>query len=246
MRRILVWSAGQLTRSRAAFAKYVMKVCGQAGERNPRALRRACWCTCSLSLAILMAILSAGCGGGSSNGAGGASTGSPPAVSSCPPSSVSPSPAGSVGAIVDNLITTEMQKEALPGIEVELAKQGNLVYAQGYGYADASTCLPTQTDTAFPISAVTEQFTAAAILQLQNSGALDIDDPVIKYPPSYPFDSRITLRMLLNHTSARELHEFRRLLCMARGRCLGADRPYGCRRCGCRIRARVRVPKQQQ
>ena len=84
---------------------------------------------------------------------------------------------------------------------VAIAKNGTVLYTQGYGYADLSNCQAAQPDNNFQIGSVTKQFTAAAVLQLQNTGMLDIDHAVVSYLPSYGFDSRITLRMLLNQTS---------------------------------------------
>jgi CubicO group peptidase (beta-lactamase class C family) len=106
-----------------------------------------------------------------------------------------------MGATVDGLVAGEMQAHRLAGLTIALARQGTIIYAQGYGYADLSDCLPMQAATPFEIGSVTKTFTAAAILQLQSAGTLDIDKPVITYLPSYPFDPRITVRMLLNMTS---------------------------------------------
>jgi D-alanyl-D-alanine carboxypeptidase len=160
-------------------------------------------------LVILTATLIAGCGSGGSAGGGNAGSGSPPSVGAtttsgfgtCAPPSASLSPAGSVGALVDGLAATEMKQQQLPGMAVALAKAGSLVYAQGYGYADLSDCRPVQPDTPFQLASDSKAFTAAAILQLQSAGALDIDNPVITYLPEYPFDPRITVRMLLNQIS---------------------------------------------
>jgi len=89
----------------------------------------------------------------------------------------------------------------MPGMTVAIYKNGKVLYTQGYGYADLSTCQPMQANAEMQIGSITKQFTAAAVLQLQNTGLLDIDRTVISYLPSYTFDPRITLRMLLNQTS---------------------------------------------
>jgi D-alanyl-D-alanine carboxypeptidase len=128
-------------------------------------------------------------------------------VQSCPPL---PAPASSsLGSVVDGLVAKEMAAQELVGMSVVIAKNGTVLYSQGYGYADLSTCQPVQPAIAFQIGSVTKQFTAAAILQLQNAGTLNIDDPVATYLGSYPFDLRITLRMLLNQTSGlQDYHNF--------------------------------------
>ena len=51
------------------------------------------------------------------------------------------------------------------------------------------------------IGSVTKTFTAAAILQLQRTNAVDIDTSVVTYLPKYPFDPRLTVRDLLNQVS---------------------------------------------
>ncbi len=118
---------------------------------------------------------------------------------SCPPLPATAS--SGIGSIVDGLVAIEMNAQGLAGMSVAIAKNGVILYAQGYGYADLSTCQPVHPATEFQIGSVTKQFTAAAVLQLQNAGALNIDSPVTTYLGSYPFDPRITLRMLLNQTS---------------------------------------------
>jgi D-alanyl-D-alanine carboxypeptidase len=113
-----------------------------------------------------------------------------------------PGPASSgIGSIVDGLVANEMKAQGLVGMSVAIAKKGKILYTQGYGYADLSTCQPVQPATEFQIGSITKQFTAAAVLRLWNAGALSIDAPVVAYLGSYGFDPRITLRMLLNQTS---------------------------------------------
>ena len=145
-----------------------------------------------LPVAVLVATVVAGCGR------------SPTGLSffgSCPSPSFSLALAGTIGAKVDSLAANCMRTQHLPGMAIALAKQGTIIYAQGYGYADLSDCRLTQLTTPFEIGSVTKTFTAAAILQFQSTGALDIDQPVVTYLPSYPFDPRITVRYLLNMNS---------------------------------------------
>jgi CubicO group peptidase (beta-lactamase class C family) len=81
-----------------------------------------------------------------------------------------------------------------------------------------SSCRPAQPDTIFQIGSVSKEFTAAAILQLQAAGQLNIDDKVQRYLPGYAFDPRLTLRMLLNQTSGLpDYVEFSRASSWVRG-----------------------------
>ncbi len=93
-------------------------------------------------------------------------------------------------------------------MSVAIAKKGKILYTQGYGYADLSTCQAVQPATEFQIGSVTKQFTAAALLRLWNAGALNVDAPVVGYLGSYGFDPRITLRMLLTRLPACRLSWF--------------------------------------
>ena len=122
-------------------------------------------------------------------------------LNSCPPLTPAPSPAGSLGEAVDNLVAVAMRNGGLPSMTLEIAKNGVPLYARAYGYADLTSCRPARIETPYQIGSVTKQFTAAAILQLQHAGVLNIDSPVLTYLSGYAFDPRITLRMLLNHTS---------------------------------------------
>lgn len=122
-------------------------------------------------------------------------------LNSCPPLTPAPSPAGSLGEAVDNLVAVAMRNGGLPSMTLEIAKNGVPLYARAYGYADLTSCRPARIETPYQIGSVTKQFTAAAILQLQEAGTLSIDSPVLTYLSGYALDPRITLRMLLNQTS---------------------------------------------
>ena len=69
------------------------------------------------------------------------------------------------------------------------------------GDAVAATHAKVAPGTPFAIGSVTKTFTAALILRLAEGGLLTIDDPLARWLPDYPNAARITLRMLLQHTS---------------------------------------------
>jgi D-alanyl-D-alanine carboxypeptidase len=85
----------------------------------------------------------------------------------------------------------------VPGIELAVVKDGILAYTQGYGLADLKTKRPLTADTPMEIGSLTMQFTAAAILQLAESGKISLDDKLGKYVPEYILGRDITLRHLL-------------------------------------------------
>lgn len=102
---------------------------------------------------------------------------------------------------VDGLAQSVMQEQGIPGMTIALAKNGSILYSQGYGVSDLSTQEPTQPDMIFEIGSITKQFTAALIMKLQEQGKLHVDDSISLYLPEYNFPPAITLRMMLTHTS---------------------------------------------
>lgn len=104
-------------------------------------------------------------------------------------------------AAIDAAITKQVNEQQVTGASVAVYQNGTLLVIKTYGLRDVAKNLPVDADTRFEIGSVTKQFTAAAILQLQEQGKLSIDDPVAKYLPSFPHASEITLRQLLNQIS---------------------------------------------
>lgn len=83
-----------------------------------------------------------------------------------------------------------------------VAKQGDVILSKGYGWADRAKKIPNGPSTIFNIGSVTKQFTAIAILKLQEEGKLQVQDKISKYFPEVPSDkSEITIHQLLTHTS---------------------------------------------
>lgn len=82
------------------------------------------------------------------------------------------------------------------------ARDGEVVAALGVGLADAATKRRNTAGTLFEIASATKQFTAAAILVLQQDGKLTLDDPIGKHLPGVPKHAQaVTVRHLLQHTS---------------------------------------------
>lgn len=85
---------------------------------------------------------------------------------------------------------------------VLVARGGKIVFNRGYGMANKQLGLPNAAETAFAIGSLTKQFTAAAILQLEEKGKLKTEDLVSKFLGNMPADkAEITIHHLLTHTS---------------------------------------------
>ena len=91
---------------------------------------------------------------------------------------------------------------ATPGCAVGLARDGRTLYVQGYGSANLEYGVPLTDSSVMESGSVAKQFTAAALVLLQNDGRLSLDDDIRKYLPEVPdFGHVITIRHLLTHTS---------------------------------------------
>jgi CubicO group peptidase (beta-lactamase class C family) len=102
--------------------------------------------------------------------------------------------------VVDAMLS-ELVPERSPGAAVLVSKDGKTLFERGYGYASLEHRVKITPQTKFRIGSITKQFTAAAILRLQEQGKLDVSDPLSKYIPDYPKGNEVTLRHLLTHTS---------------------------------------------
>ena len=91
--------------------------------------------------------------------------------------------------------------KAAPGMAVLLARGDEVLYRGACGSANLELGVPLSADHVFRIGSVTKQFAAAAALKLVEAGKLSLDDPLTKFVPGYPGGERVTVRMLLNHTS---------------------------------------------
>jgi len=94
-----------------------------------------------------------------------------------------------------------------PGMSLVVVKNGDVVYAKGYGWADGPRRIAATPQTVYHWFSCTKIATAIAILQLRERGALQLDDPVTKYLPFFTvhtpsaLGSQVTIRHLLTHSS---------------------------------------------
>lgn len=89
-----------------------------------------------------------------------------------------------------------------PGCAAAVSLNGENVFEKAFGLADMEFNVPNTPQTIFESGSVAKQFTAAAIVLLQQEGKLSLDEPVRKYIPELPdYGVPLTIRHLLNHTS---------------------------------------------
>lgn len=107
-----------------------------------------------------------------------------------------------VSEAVDRYLAAEMQQRRIPGLALAVVKDGAVIKAQGYGFADLEHDVRVTPDTRFCIASVDKQFTATLVMMLAEEGKLGLDDPIRKHIPKAPPAWRaIRIRHLLTHTS---------------------------------------------
>lgn len=105
-------------------------------------------------------------------------------------------------AAVDRYIQSEMQKRHIPGLALLVARNGQIVRAQGYGFSNLELQVPVKPETIFQSGSMGKQFTATAVMMLVEQGKVALDDPLTKYFPEAPAAWwQVTVRNLLSHTA---------------------------------------------
>ena len=99
-----------------------------------------------------------------------------------------------------------LQNDTMPGAAVLVSQNGDIIYQKGFGYADIEKKIPVTPDTKFKIGSVSKQFTAVAILKLQEEGRIKTEDKLSKYIPDFPRGNEVTIYQLLTHTSG--IHDY--------------------------------------
>ncbi|PSL00572.1 CubicO group peptidase (beta-lactamase class C family) [Murinocardiopsis flavida] len=171
-----------------------------AGRPVPRRGRRL---LTALAAAAAAAVLAGGCAG---------PVAETPPVPATPVAGTAELGARDLNTWLDGLVPGALDKTGIPGAAISVVKDGELLAARGYGYADtgADGGDPVPVDpekTLFRVGSVSKLATATAVMQLVEKGELDLDTDVNEYldftAPS-SFDDPVTVRHLLTHTPGYE------------------------------------------
>lgn len=102
---------------------------------------------------------------------------------------------------IDSIIQTEFGNKNEPGGVFLITQNGKKLYRKAFGKANLELNVNMTPENVFQIGSMTKQFTAVAILLLEQQGKLSVTDPVSQYIKDYPNGDKITLHHLLTHTS---------------------------------------------
>jgi D-alanyl-D-alanine carboxypeptidase len=102
---------------------------------------------------------------------------------------------------VDRIATQVLEQTGVPSASLAVVVHGKLAYTHAYGKARLDPPAPATPEMRYSIGSISKQFTAAAILILQQQGKLSLDDAVGKYVSGLTRSNEVTIREILSHTS---------------------------------------------
>ena len=102
---------------------------------------------------------------------------------------------------IDKVASDALAKTGVPSASVAVVRDGQIAYLHAYGHARLDPETPAKPEMRYSIGSISKQFTAAAILLLQEQGKLALDDKVGKFIPNLTRANEVTIRQLLSHTS---------------------------------------------
>jgi CubicO group peptidase (beta-lactamase class C family) len=107
-------------------------------------------------------------------------------------------------AAIDRFLTTEMAAQRVPGLALAVVRGGEVLYLKGYGTAGDDQIVTPYTQ--FFIASLSKAITAMAVMQLAESGSIDLDAPVQRYLPEFTLAepehaAQLTIRQLLHQVS---------------------------------------------
>jgi CubicO group peptidase (beta-lactamase class C family) len=104
-------------------------------------------------------------------------------------------------ARIDKIAEQVIELRGVPSASIAVVEGGKLVYTHAYGLAHVDPPRMATPAMRYSIGSISKQFTAAAILLLEEHGKLSLDDAVGKYVPGLTRGNEVTIRQILSHTS---------------------------------------------
>lgn len=112
---------------------------------------------------------------------------------------------------IDQSINQFMQRYDIPGLSIAIARQDEILFAKGYGFADTDKKVPVNIIHKFRIASLSKPITSVAIMKLREEGKLKLDDKVFgkggilhsRFPTKNKLLHQITIRHLLEHTAGK-------------------------------------------
>lgn len=105
-----------------------------------------------------------------------------------------------VATYVGSWIGWRRQISDIPGVQVAVLHDNEIVFTSGYGMADLNSRVPVTNQTRFRVASHSKMFTALAVMRLREQGVLRLDDPLNQWVPDVPDPlGKVTIRELMGH-----------------------------------------------
>jgi CubicO group peptidase (beta-lactamase class C family) len=102
---------------------------------------------------------------------------------------------------IDASIGEWLAQTGAPSVSIAVVNGGEIAYVKAYGFARLAPKEAATPQTRYAIDSISKEFTAAAMLKLQEQGKLSLDDKVGKYFPELASADQVTIRQILSHTA---------------------------------------------
>jgi CubicO group peptidase (beta-lactamase class C family) len=107
---------------------------------------------------------------------------------------------------IRQLIQRKLAENAVPSIAVAVAKDGRILWEEGFGWADRESRTPATADTIYSLASLTKPFTATGVMELVEEHKIDLDAPIDKYivPAVLTYEGewrKASVREVLSHTA---------------------------------------------
>src|SRR5437588_5532254 len=113
---------------------------------------------------------------------------------------------------VRELIRTRLVEQSLPSLAVAVAREGQIVWEEGFGWADRENRVPATEHTMYSLASISKPITATGLMLLVERGQIELDRPINDYLGDAKLTARVgdavgaTVRRVANHTSGLPLH----------------------------------------
>lgn len=102
---------------------------------------------------------------------------------------------------IDKILGAEIAGNKTPSVQYIIFNRNEVIYNFSSGLADIESGKRIDESTTYNLFSITKTFTAIAVLQLQEKGKLNINEPALKYLQEFPYGNNITIKHLLNHSA---------------------------------------------
>jgi CubicO group peptidase (beta-lactamase class C family) len=113
---------------------------------------------------------------------------------------------------VRELVRIQLVERSLPSLAVAVARDGEIVWEEGFGWADREKRIPATPHTLYSLASISKPITATGLMILQERGLIDLDHPIDEYFGDAKLTARVgsaadaTVRRVANHTAGLPLH----------------------------------------